>query len=227
MSGKPSGATPNVKNKALSIAVLAGTGLMIALFLLFLVWLYRQPVPGQQTEVRQLPVPAPKVVEKKTLPDIEVVTDAQPEEQAPIKPRFEFYTILPELEVVVPDEQAAKALKRAPVPRPVAPVENNTPKATVREPAAASATATTTAAQPEFNNYVLQAGSFQSQEDAERQKVNLLLMGLNVSIQPVQVQNKQWYRVRVGPFKDFDSYADARSRLTNQGIDFMVLRLRN
>lgn len=50
----------------------------------------------------------------------------------------------------------------------------------------------------------LQTGSFQSAADADNQKAKLALMGAEAEVQQVMLQDKVWYRVRLGPFKKMD-----------------------
>ena len=55
----------------------------------------------------------------------------------------------------------------------------------------------------EGGSYILQVGSFQRMEEAERVKAKLALLGLSASIQKVAVSGGDpWYRVRLGPFAD-------------------------
>lgn len=63
--------------------------------------------------------------------------------------------------------------------------------------------------------YILQAGSFQTREDAERQRAQVGFQGLRARISEVSVDDGGvWYRVMVGPF-------DSRSRM-NQAMDRLV-----
>lgn len=63
--------------------------------------------------------------------------------------------------------------------------------------------------------YILQAGSFQTREDAERQRAQVGFQGLRARIAEVSVDDGGvWYRVMVGPF-------ESRSRM-NQAVDRLV-----
>jgi len=48
--------------------------------------------------------------------------------------------------------------------------------------------------------FILQAGSFQNINDAEKLKAKLAFMGLQANIQNVTVNNQTWHRVRTGPY---------------------------
>lgn len=114
------------------------------------------------------------------------------------RPRFEFYTILPEMEVAVSEKEIA-------------------PRAAKQ----------TTSQDTDPKSYVLQAGSFRKFEEADRLKANLALLGLQSSIQTISVDGEtKWHRVRVGPYTDLARLNKARDRIHANGIDVMVLKIR-
>jgi cell division septation protein DedD len=130
------------------------------------------------------------------------------------RPRFEFYSILPELEVVIPefprrdrDEAAEEDIEADIAP----PSEGVDPLPT---------------ADPD-GRFFLQVGSFQEQAQAESMKAQVALLGLDVQVRSVQVNGDDWHRVRVGPFSDNASLESAQSRLRDNGIDYLVLRDRS
>lgn len=119
------------------------------------------------------------------------------EKAAVPKPRFEFYTMLPEMEVAVPE--------------------------TDLEPPSKSARG----AQTESGTYYLQAGSFRRPEEAEKMKASLAFLGLESSIQTVAINGTDtWHRVRLGPYSDLASLNEARRRLKENDIESIVLKVR-
>ncbi|HPP47134.1 MAG TPA: SPOR domain-containing protein [Accumulibacter sp.] len=70
----------------------------------------------------------------------------------------------------------------------------------------------------------LQAGSFQNASEADNQKARLALLGAEARIQQVMLQDKVWYRVRIGPYHKMDEVTHMRSDLAKQGIDANVVR---
>ena len=70
----------------------------------------------------------------------------------------------------------------------------------------------------------LQTGSFQNAADADNQKAKLALMGAEASVQQVMLQDKVWYRVRLGPFRKMDEVNSMRSDLAKQGIEANVVK---
>ena len=117
---------------------------------------------------------------------------AKAEPETPPKPRFDFYTMLPEQEIEV-DEPAEQPSRNA------APAE------------------------PEAY-YLLQAGSFRQREDADRRRAELLLLGLEPSVEEAQGENGRWFRVYLGPFESRSKMSKARSLTAAQNIDTLLLK---
>ena len=121
---------------------------------------------------------------------------AEPPPATPEEDRFEFYDLLPELEIVVPDEPAATAGGAAPAPRTLPP-----------------------------GSYYLQAGSFRKHAEADRRKASLALLGVTSSIQQVTVDgNQTWFRVRIGPIRETGELDAMRARLTAADIETYTVR---
>jgi cell division protein FtsN len=120
----------------------------------------------------------------------------------PDKPKYDFYSVLPEMEVVVPDAEVKSAA--------------TTPAAADAQGAAANAT----------QRYMLQAGSFRTSADADALKARLTLMGVgaSVSVQKVNVNGTEYFRVRLGPFADLRGVDAAKRTLEGNGINAIALR---
>jgi len=124
--------------------------------------------------------------------------------------RFDFYTILPDMEIPVPDIQ--EILPDSSVrPRTQDPV-SIVPGA-ITNPAVAG-------------NYVLQAGAFRSVEEADRLKAKLALLGVVAHIEGTNINGTTWHRVRVGPYSDMAKLNDTNNRLKENGIIAMLLKLK-
>jgi len=153
--------------------------------------------------------PSPEAV----LTSIESMRGSKPtEERAPPKPRprFDFYHLLPEMEVAVPEHELDAP---APRPAPAAP-------ATATAPAGAPSA-------PAGKGYVIQVGSFQRAEEADRLRANLALQGFEAHLQSIALDGRDtWHRVRLGPFKSVEDVNAMRRRL--EGLDFgaMVVKLK-
>ena len=147
-------------------------GLFSGVFLSFLLYLGTLPPgPGTATPVTQ--------------------DESRPTDTEPPKPRFDFYTLLPQQTMDLGVE-AAEA--------PVAHVSKPT----------------------EF--YLLQAGAFKQQEDAESRRAQLLLLNLEPKIEETNGDNGRWYRVYLGPFQSRAKLNKARSLTAAQNIDTLLLK---
>jgi cell division protein FtsN len=78
--------------------------------------------------------------------------------------------------------------------------------------------------QTPIDQYLLQAGSFQLAEDADRRRAELILLGLEARVQEARGDNGRWFRVYVGPFKSRSRLEKARSLTAQQGIDTLLLK---
>ena len=72
--------------------------------------------------------------------------------------------------------------------------------------------------------YLLQAGSFRLQKDADRRRGELALLGLTAAIEETRGDNGLWFRVYVGPFESRSAMARARSITAQQSIDTLLLK---
>jgi cell division protein FtsN len=157
------------------------SGLAIGLFVALLVYLGKQPA------------------EKTTF--TQAVTKEL--EKVAREPRFDFYTILPESEVFVPEPATRK-----PDAKPVTQVSDTT-------------------VTPNGTQYLLQAGSFRNHSDADNLKANLALLGVTSSIQSVTLNNNEaWHRVRIGPFNNDKKLRDTLATLKSNNIHAMTMELK-
>lgn len=137
------------------------------------------------------------------------------------RPRFEFYELLSEMEVVVPDDPDDDD-DEAPAAVPEAPAAP-TPETAAPEPVPEE-----DAVDEDDAHYMVQAGSFQSHDDADRMKANLALIGVQANIESVEVDSGEtWHRVRIGPFADRDRVDSLRSQLEDNNVDSILLRSRS
>jgi len=66
---------------------------------------------------------------------------------------------------------------------------------------------------------VLQAGSFKSQDQAEKLKGRLAMYGVEAKIQRFTAEDETWYRVRIGPIGTVEEYESVRAKLADADID--------
>ena len=218
-------ATRRRKRSKLSPLILVVSGLLVGLFIAFLVFIKMQTPPEPPAFFQESLLPPVEETRPNTTAEspAEAVEEAPQAQALPPKPRFDFYTLLPEMEVVVPDEEVAAPPPAPPVKQPAA-----ASKPAAQQPELTTPAATATAKATPAETYLLQVGSFRNGEQAERFRAELALLGLQTSIQKVTIDNKDTYhRVRVGPFRDTGSLNKARSRLSKQGIESSVIKIRN
>jgi len=171
------------------------TGVLIGLGLawyLFAKGYIPQPTPeaaGQAAETAVEPGPASS-------------EEVAPRGKDAKRQQYDFFTVLPEMEVVVPEQELSQGRSAT-------------------APQAATATPAEQAGGP---SYVLQVGSFRDASDADQMKARLALLGVTAQVQTVTVNDATWHRVRVGPVASARAADDMRNRLAGNGIDSLVLK---
>jgi cell division protein FtsN len=111
--------------------------------------------------------------------------------------------------------------------KPAAPAPAAAPAAPIATaPAATPDPKPADAAKDEKVAYVLQAGAFKSQDDADNMKARLALVGYEARILTAEVNGQTLYRVRVGPYVGLDDMNKARGKLAEGGIEAAVIRQR-
>ena len=161
------------------------TGIVTGLFIAFLYYLARVPVPPSdatkepsQTGARA-PTPTPRPTRS-----------------------FDFYDKLP-----------TNSTRPSPVPMPPA-----------STPPGSRETGRSTASKPLM---IIQTGSFQSAQDAQRRRAELLLLGFDVQINQTTIPGSgTWHRVQIGPLQSGAQLDAALATLTENRIDHLVLELR-
>jgi cell division protein FtsN len=73
--------------------------------------------------------------------------------------------------------------------------------------------------------YMLQAGSFRSEAEADKRRASILMLGMPVKIAKVTGKpGETWYRVVVGPFAGKTAAQSARDNLRNNGVDSLLVK---
>jgi cell division protein FtsN len=110
--------------------------------------------------------------------------------------KYDFYEMLPNFEVVVPEKE--KDVKR-----------DMPATAQVERPGV----------------YVLQAGSYRNEADADRVRAQLSMQGIDAKVQRVAVDADVWHRVRIGPITKLDDLNKLRKQLQAADVDALVIRV--
>lgn len=125
--------------------------------------------------------------------------------------QFDFYKVLPEKEVVIPNAELSAMAKAE---QQNAAAANN---------ASASAPAKATAGASE-GGYVLQVGAFPNAGDADAMKAKLALQGFTAHVQAVTLDGQVWNRVRIGPFASATQLQSVQKQLSAAGIHGIPLK---
>ena len=112
------------------------------------------------------------------------------------KREFDFYNLLPKIELKAPGWEVSKSATDA-------------DKSTFSPGA-----------------YALQVGSFKQHKDADHAKARLALLGVLAKIHRVVINGQEvWYRLRVGPYSDLAESQAVRAKLIEADSDFILLKL--
>ncbi|MBU6958757.1 SPOR domain-containing protein [Pseudomonas sp. CVAP len=198
-------------------------GLTVGAFIVFLMKL--EPGKGSESVKREK-------VEQQKASKIAEANKTPPSPTQPVKPKYDFYTLLPESEVIVPPDAVPEKTLPTPQTAPVAPV---TPAEaakidTARAQAALSGVtpppAPPVAKAAPVTKFFLQAGSFRKQADADKVRAQIILLGQAVSVESGTVKDETWYRVLVGPFSNREQLTTAQKQLAGSGFSNLLLQQR-
>ena len=154
---------------------------------------------GQWSEAGSL-LPKPNPEARAPAASEEPVAQDAPE---PKKPKYDFYDVLRDKEVIIPDaELSAQAQAEA-----ATPPEETAPEAAADGP-----------------RYLIQAGAFRSSSDAEALKARIALTGEVARVESAEIQGGTIYRVRLGPYPNASTLAAAKQALGSHGIDAVAIR---
>lgn len=175
------------------------TGVALGLFLGFLVFLNKLQQQPKQTD-----------------------DSIKSEQKATVKnkvdkslPKFDFYAVLPKMEVILPREDETEV---RPSGKKIPPSTSNTATKGPEKAAAAPG---------EQGKFMLQAGSFRNSADAERLRAEYTLDGFNVRVQPGVLDNGDtWYRVMIGPFSNKTDLRNAQTRLAVRHVDALPIQIK-
>ena len=183
--------TTHKKKKSLPGFVWLLSGLAIGLFVAFIIYLDKQPESNKDfSSAMQHELEKLKQIKSKTANNTKEPVEKKEQ-------KFNFYTILPELEVLIPESET----------RP-------------------SETKNKLKSNSNTKQYILQVGSFQNLSDAEKLKANLALLGIVADIQHVTVNNQAWHRVRSGPYFEKEQLYRDQNHLKKNEIHGITIELK-
>lgn len=183
-NSKPRGASKPSGGRQIPGWVWMFNGVVIGLFIAFLVYL---------ADLRLNP-PAPGSNDTPTAPEAATREDDS-------KPRFDFYAVLPKMEVIVPKGEDDGGPERQ--------------------------STDDSLAHRHDESYLLQAGSFRTAGDADRRRAELILQGFDVRVQAVELGSGDvWHRVMIGPFTNANTMHRAQDKLASAGVETLPIKVR-
>ncbi|MBI4356974.1 MAG: SPOR domain-containing protein [Gammaproteobacteria bacterium] len=140
-----------------------------------------------------------------------------PEDTALSAPKFDFYQLLPEMEVEVVDN----------VDHGVSDEETSAPGASGRVPPTQKSVASEEvhSEDPKAGPHYLQVGSFKNREEAEHMKVELAFGGFSSSIEKLKTDNGVLHQVQLGPYSTKQDADKVGGALQKRG--FVVARVQD
>ena len=109
---------------------------------------------------------------------------------------------------------------------PAKPADKPADKAAPAKPDAAKPDAAKPAADDGKTRYLLQAGAFKSEADADAMKARLALLGYTAAVSTAEKDGTTLYRVRVGPIAKLDEMNRVRQAWAKAGIDASVISIK-
>lgn len=123
------------------------------------------------------------------------------------KPKFDFYTVLPNLDSSNSTKAAENKNKQKPTPPPKPKKMRNSADNNVL-----------------IAKYLIQAGSFRKVHDADTMKAQLILEGFDSRIDKVALgKNGTWYRVLIGPYDSEKQAIQQQQILAKQNIEGVLI----
>ena len=198
------------------------SGLAIGLFVAFIIYLDKQPeseknfgsaVQEELERIKQEKIKPEKAHQSSQKSNKTKTTVASKKSSSPKEEKYNFYKLLPKLEVFIPEDETrppeVKIKKRA----------NSVPNKTAND-------TSNNISGGKGKQYVLQVGSFKNLADAEKLKANLAFLGLEASIQHITIKNQLWHRVRFGPYRDKQKLHRNQNLLKKNDIDSNSMQIK-
>lgn len=168
--------------------------------------------------------------------------------EAPAAPQFDFYTMLPKMQVAAANNQPQPAPAQSqptqpsqavssapmadanPVPAPSAVNEAVAPAATSVAPASPLAPQSPVAPPSAENSadagsqYWLQVGTVREYAAVDQLKAQLAMLGLDVTVEKFKADSQLYYRVSVGPYSSRQGALVKQKQLKDSGLASMIVK---
>ncbi|WP_238984981.1 SPOR domain-containing protein [Candidatus Glomeribacter gigasporarum] len=213
----------------LVLGLIAGLAIAIAVAL----YITRAPSPIVQKDSapeRLMPfVPSPSDPNR----SLQGQAPAEPAPAAPLAAQFsgaqpeQTRNQTPHVSEASPDDTQIIEVSPPPVEQPASRAPEKEEPVSARPAPSPSRPAAHEAPRAEINTgYYLQAGVYRAPADAEARRAQLALQGFEAGVSRQGRGRYMTYRVRMGPFMQFDEMRNMRQQLTEAGIRTVVIRFR-
>lgn len=162
------------------------TGLLIGGFMMFLSDLEEAPATAVIT----------KPIVKNDVRDVKKTVARATKPITSNTPRFDFYQILPEMEIVIPEHEIE---------------ERRRLEGTGKSKA---------------GTFIIQIGSFRSYKQADTLKARIAMLGIESVVQTVNQNGSIWHRVKSGPYTSFRQVDKIQNRLNHNNFDSIAIKLK-
>jgi cell division protein FtsN len=162
---------------------------------------------------KNLPQPNPEATAPK---ESETAVADETKKPAPPKKTYDFYSVLPEMEVVIPDAELSAKARAEQQRQQQAMAQSQNPQANPTVPVPPPGDT--------GMHYFLQAGSYPDAKGADEQKAKLALLGFTAKVQGITINGKTWNRVRVGPYASASELETAKKSLSDSGVAAIALK---
>jgi cell division protein FtsN len=213
-------ATPDVKKPLVPAWLWLIFGTLLGLSFAVVLYLWQPWQPSSRVEPEQISTTEP--------PADSTATAEQKQSE-----NYQFYDLLPKQQVTpVPDQAVPKREITAAEPLPdaasaVTDVFDGTDLANTSPIASSAGQSSTSAAAEVQPVYLLQVNSFTDADEADRQRAEVLLVGLSADVRQTTTRDGTlWYRVVSGPYVTRNEAMIAQRNLQDSGIDSLVVEQR-
>lgn len=175
------------------------------------------PRPAPPAPATPAAKPAPSTATTASDKAEKPVKTAKAEKRPPEEAKYQFYDLLPSMEVEVP----ADALDTPPGSAP------DHAAARLAEGAAPHSDPAPIAKLAPGEYFVIQAGSFRDPAEAQAMSAKLALRGLRTRVRPVTIPGQgKWYRLRSEPYHQAQEASEALQAARASGAQVMLIKTR-
>lgn len=191
-------------------------GVLLGGLMMGVMWLKDRQAVSRAIETRLVNAAAQQQVDASTRTEVADGSEqSQPQEQDEVLHQFDFYSVLPDMEVEVRPDSLRPAASKTAVVATTSEISGEREQAAAEKPLDTDAKSL----------FQMQLASFRSRADAERMMASAALKGISSRVEKVTINDKAYYRVRSGPYSREQAYS-LHKRLKKRGIESLIMRVK-